>query len=127
MGEDYKACYQAWNAKAKLNPEYVDDASFNAYYNEIRDASSKRNATIKAEEEAKKKAEEEEKKKAEEEAKKKAAEEKPEENPEGELILEGEEEPKKKEHEKGEIDVFPELDNLRNAGIAFENKIQLAL
>lgn len=87
----------------------MDVDTFNKYYDEQKAKSAKKNETAKAEE---KKPKEEEPKPKEEE-----------------LILEGEEEPKEKKEEpkKESKDAWPELDDLKNAGVAFDSHIQMAL
>lgn len=123
-GQDLLATYKTWHDKTKNSMQYVDPASFTKYYDEEKAKSVKRNETAAAEkkkkEEAAKKKAEDDKKKAEEEAKKKEKE-------EAELTLaEGDKkEPKKKEEPKDYF--WAELDNLKNAGFAFDNHVQKSL
>lgn len=127
---DVKETYAAWHAKTNKDMAYVDSESFQEFFEKEKAASVKRNETIKAEEEAaKKKAEEEAAKKedaekpAEEEDKPAEEEEKPaeeEEKPaeEEESLAAVKEDKKPKEY------AWAELDNLHNAGVAFDDSVQ---
>lgn len=126
-GKDFKECYDAWAEKTKgLKIEFMDSDNFGKYYEEEKAKSVKKNETAAA---AAKKQEEADKKKAEAEAAaKKKAEEEAAAKEEELMSLEGEE-PKEKEEKKPDVEVeaWPELDNLKNAGFAFEGHIQYAL
>jgi len=130
-GEDLLATYTTWNAKTKNAMQYVDPASFSEYYESEKAKSAKRNATAAA----KKKKEEEAAKKKEEEGDKKKEDpkKKDDKKKEAELTLaEGDkkEEPKKEDPKKKEEpkDYFwAELDNLKNAGFAFDSHVQKSL
>ena len=119
---DVKNCYKAWHDKTKVDLVYVDSESFQEYFEEEKAASLKRNETIKAEEEAaKKKADEEAaKKKADEEAAKIKAEDDKKE-PAEETVSMDDKEPK--EPKKPKDYAFAELDNLHNAGVAFDSAV----
>ena len=120
-GADLKATYTAWHAKTKLDMEYVDPDTFLDYFYDEGNKSQKKNETI-----AKKKAEEEAKKKAEDAKKKNNTDPKNDTAPKNDTkIVMAEKEDKDKKDV--EVDAYPELVNLKNAGMAFDNHVQHSL
>lgn len=116
---DMKATYTAWHAKTKLDMEYVDPETFLEYFYEEGNKSQKKNETIA-------------KKKAAEDAKKNKTAGKNDTVPvkndtaptknDTKIVMADEE--KKKDPE---VDAYPELVNLKNAGYAFDMHVQHSL